>query len=38
MPAVGSTGAVPDTNTKPAAFTAWLYVVGGSAALDVNTI
>jgi hypothetical protein len=29
---------VPETNTNPAAFTAWLYVAGGFAALGVNTI
>jgi hypothetical protein len=34
----GSIGAAPDTKTRPAAFTAWLYVAGGFAALVVKTI
>lgn len=38
FPVSGSAGAVPDTNIKPAALTAWLYVAGGLAALSVNTI
>lgn len=37
-PVAGSVGAVPETKTKPAAFTAWLYVGGGFAAFGVNTI
>jgi hypothetical protein len=37
-PVAGSVGAVPDTNTRPAALTAWLYVGGGLAAFDVKTI
>ena len=35
-PVVGSVGAVPETNTSPAALTAWLYAGGGLAALSVN--
>ncbi len=31
-------GAVHDTNTSPAAFTAWLYVGGGLAAFGENII
>jgi MFS family permease len=31
-------GAVPETNTSPAALTAWLYVGGGLAAFGENTI
>lgn len=34
----GSAGAVPDTNTSPPAFTAWLYIGGGFAAFGVKTI
>lgn len=37
-PVAGSMGAVPETKTKPAALTAWLYVGGGLPALLVNTI
>jgi hypothetical protein len=37
-PVAGSIGAVPETNTRPAALTAWLYAGGGFAALDVKTI
>src|SRR5688572_23841595 len=37
-PEAGSIGPVPETNTRPAALTAWLYVAGGLAAFDVNTI
>jgi hypothetical protein len=32
----GSCGPVPETNTSPAARTAWLYVGGGDGALDVR--
>jgi len=31
-------GAGPETNTKPAAFTAWLYMGGGVAALVMKMI
>lgn len=37
-PVSGSVGAVPETNTRPAALTAWLYVAGGLAAFGVKTI
>src|SRR5882724_12103674 len=38
LPVSGSIGAVPETNTRPAALTAWLYIGDGLAALDVKTI
>src|ERR1700692_3309732 len=38
LPVSGSIGAVPETKTRPAALTAWLYVGDGFAALDVKTI
>ena len=31
-PVAGSAGAVPETKTRPAPLTAWLYVGGGAAA------
>jgi len=34
-PVTGSVGAVPETKTRPAALTAWLYAAGGFAALGV---
>src|SRR5262245_57381859 len=37
-PVNGSVGAVPETKTRPAALTAWLYVGGGFAAFGVNTM
>src|SRR5688572_5899549 len=37
-PVAGSVGAVPETNTSPAALTAWLYAGGGLPAFGVNTI
>jgi hypothetical protein len=37
-PVAGSVGAVPETNTNPAALTAWLYIAGGLAAFGVNMI
>jgi hypothetical protein len=36
FPVAGSCGPVPETNTRPAARTAWLYVGGGDGALDVR--
>jgi hypothetical protein len=36
FPVTGSCGPVPETNTKPAARTAWLYVGGGAGALGVR--
>src|ERR1700761_204388 len=38
LPVVGSCGPVPETNTRPAARTAWLYVGGGGGALGVRMI
>src|SRR3984885_589950 len=38
LPVSSSIGAVPETKTRPAALTAWLYVGDGFAALDVKTI
>ena len=38
LPVPPSVGAVPETNTSPPAFTAWLYVAGGLPALSVNTM
>jgi hypothetical protein len=37
-PVAGSAGAVPETKTRPAALTAWLYVGGGAAAWAVKTM
>src|SRR5208337_2635963 len=36
FPVTGSCGPVPETNTRPAALTAWLYVGGGDGALGVR--
>jgi len=36
FPVTGSCGPVPETNTRPAARTAWLYVGGGDGALGVR--
>jgi hypothetical protein len=36
FPVNGSCGPVPETKTRPAARTAWLYVGGGDGALDVR--
>src|SRR5580658_5824544 len=36
FPVTGSCGPVPETNTRPAASTAWLYVGGGDGALGVR--
>jgi hypothetical protein len=36
FPVNGSCGPVPETNTRPAARTAWLYVGGGDGALGVR--
>src|SRR5271170_3765319 len=36
FPVTGSCGPVPETNTSPAARTAWLYVGGGDGALGVR--
>jgi hypothetical protein len=36
FPVAGSCGPVPETNTRPAARTAWLYVGGGAGASDVR--
>src|SRR5580692_7294045 len=36
FPVTGSCGPVPETNTKPAALTAWLYVGGGDGAFGVR--
>src|ERR1700685_3946769 len=36
FPVTGSCGPVPETNTRPAARTAWLYVGGGEGALGVR--
>jgi hypothetical protein len=36
FPVIGSCGPVPETNTRPAARTAWLYVGGGNGALGVR--
>jgi hypothetical protein len=38
FPVTGSCGPVPETNTRPAARTAWLYVGGGAGALGVRII
>ncbi len=38
FPVTGSCGPVPDTNTRPADRTAWLYVGGGAGALGVRII
>src|SRR5271170_8237398 len=38
FPVAGSYGPMPDTNTRPAARTAWLYVGGGDGALGVRTM
>src|SRR5580700_8991707 len=38
FPVTGSCGLVPETNTRPAARTAWLYVGGGVGALGVRMI
>src|SRR6266436_6824592 len=38
FPVTGSCGPVPETNTRPAARTAWLYVGGGEGASDVRMI
>src|SRR5580692_5859144 len=38
FPVAGSCGPVPETNTRPAARTAWLYVGGGEGALGVRMI
>src|SRR5580704_5389592 len=38
FPVAGSCGLVPETNTRPAARTAWLYVGGGGGALGVRMI
>ena len=38
FPVTGSCGPVPDTNTRPAARTAWLYVGGGDGAFGVRMI
>src|SRR4051794_31171642 len=38
VPVAGLCGDVPETKTRPAAFTAWLYVAGGFGALVVKTI
>jgi hypothetical protein len=36
FPVTGSCGPVPETNTRPAARTAWLYVGGGDGAFGVR--
>src|ERR1700735_5255870 len=36
FPVTGSCGPVPETNSRPAARTAWLYVGGGDGALGVQ--
>src|ERR1700729_2506135 len=36
FPVNGSCGPVPETNTRPAARTAWLYMGGGDGALGVR--
>jgi hypothetical protein len=36
FPVTGSCGPVPETNTRPAARTAWLYVAGGDGAFGVR--
>src|SRR5580698_895017 len=36
FPVTGSCGPVPETNTRPAALTAWLYVAGGDGAFGVR--
>ena len=36
FPVTGSCGPVPETNTRPAARTAWLYVAGGDGASGVR--
>src|ERR1700691_4939456 len=38
FPVTGSCGPVPETNTSPAALTAWLYVGGGDGAFGVRMI
>src|SRR6202167_4276104 len=38
FPVTGSCGPVPETNTRPAARTAWLYIGGGGGALGVRMI
>ena len=38
FPVIGSCGPVPETNTRPAARTAWLYVGGGDGAFAVRMI
>jgi len=38
FPVIGSWGPVPDTNTRPAARTAWLYMGGGDGAFVVRII
>jgi len=38
LPVSGSCGPVPETNTRPAARTAWLNVGGGEGALGVRMI
>src|ERR1700683_2797005 len=38
FPVTGSCGPVPETNTRPAARTAWLYIGGGVGALGVRMI